>query len=144
MPTKPLRACLAKFSDVPRVSTTSMCRKGRILAQTKRRQNTSREICPRRKQKAGVCRTQAAAGGQTSSTKKVEGNSVERQAELVCPRHPGPRPVPPGSCKTFVSKTDEGRHDRSHVISRFPCYRKPGVGPRCSSARGREHGSSAS
>jgi hypothetical protein len=39
-----------------------------------------------------------------------------RQAELVCPRHPGPDGSP-GSA-TFCLETDEGRHDRSHVISR--------------------------
>jgi pimeloyl-ACP methyl ester carboxylesterase len=64
------------------------------------------------------------------------GYSVERQAELVCPRHPGPDGSP-GSA-TFCLETDESRHDRSHVISRSHAV-EARCGPRCH-PQGREHG----
>ena len=67
---------------------------------------------------------------------KGRGHSVERQAELVCPRHPGPDGSP--GAATFCLETDEGRHDRSQVISRSHAIESR-CGPRCH-PQGREHG----
>src|SRR6516162_217480 len=131
MPTKPLRACLASFRRPP-CSTTSMCRKG-ASGSNKRRQ-TLRGRSARGGTKAGVC--DAGGAGGRPLQPEVRGHSVERQAELVCPRHPGPDGSP-GSA-TFCLETDESRHDRSRVISRSHAI-EARRGPRCH-PQGREHG----
>src|SRR5215510_9530280 len=123
MPTKPLRACLASFRRPP-CSTTSMCRKAH-LAQTKRRQ-TLRGRSARGGTKAGVC--DAGGAGGRPLQPKGRGHSVERQAELVCPRHPGPDGSPRSA--TFCLEAHEGYHDRSRVFAR-PHVVEARCGARC-------------
>ena len=110
-----------------------MCRKGRIWLKQSGVKHFAGSL-PEAEQKLVLCDA-GRRRWQTSST-KGRGHSVERQAELVCPRHPGPDGSP-GSA-TFCLETDEGRHDRSHVISRSHAI-AAGCGPRCH-PQGREHG----
>src|SRR5262245_22795498 len=123
---------MRRRGDVPRVRPPR-CAGRAHLAQAKRRR-TLRGRPARGGTKAGVC--DAGGAGGRPLQPEGRGHSVERQAELVCPRHPGPDGSP-GSA-TFCLETDESCHDRSHVISRSHAI-EARSGPRCH-PQGREHG----
>src|SRR5262249_11209460 len=113
-----------QVSDVPRVRPPR-CAGRAHLAQTKRRQ-TLRGRSARGGTKAGVC--DAGGAGGRPLQPKGRGHSVERQAELVCPRHPGPDGSPRSA--TFCLEAHEGYHDRSRVFAR-PHVVEARCGARC-------------
>ena len=129
MPTKPLRACLASFRRPP--FRPPRCAGRAHLAQTKQRQ-TLRGRSPEAEQKL-VYATQAAPVADLFN-QKVEGTAWKEPSWYVLATQDQ---TVPGSA-TFCLETDEGRHDRSHVISRSHAI-EPRCGPRCH-PQGREHG----